>query len=134
MERGERAVARSRARRRQRLEDGRGRGGGAGQEPFALAAVGQHGLEQLAYDPEREVTLEVRAAARQRPHAQPAGAADQLVDQSALADPCGSLDEHEPGQAPLPAQDLLEHGEVALALQQRRLANRRTVDGHLRGP
>ena len=132
VERGERAVARSRARRRQRLEDGRGRGGGAGQEPFALA--GQHGLEQLAHDPEREVALEMRAAARQRPHAQSAGAAVQLVEQPALADPRGSLDDHGPGQAPLPAQDLLERGQLALSLQQRRLANRRTVNGHLHGP
>ena len=130
VERRERAVARSRARRRDSLEDGRGRRGGAGQQPLALAAIGQHGLEQLAYDAEGEVALEVRAAGRQRPNAQRAGARRSARSSSRLLPIPAGPSISTARETPIPAQGRHERGQLALALQQRRVANRRTVGGH----
>ena len=117
VQRGERHVAiggrlrcaEDRGRRRRR----------AGQRALGARPVGDHGLEQLPHDAERELALELRPAARQHQRAVPGGPSPGVGEQRALADPGRTLDQHGAALAAgrgLDERD--ERGHFPLALDQ----------------
>ena len=107
------------------------RGGrGAGQR----RRVGDHALEQLADDAERELALELARARVEHERAVGARAAAELGEQARLADPGRALDQH---RAALPHRRLgeqrVQQRDLAVALDERRGRRDRRHPRRLRG-
>ena len=105
----------------------------AGEELGAQALVGtrERRLQQLADDPEPILAFELAAAGRQHLEAVIGGARAGLAQQARLADPGGSLDQHDPPTAlRRVAQKRRQLIELALALEQQRGSRRSPLDGY----
>ena len=122
-------------------DHGGGEAGGAGEQP---GPAGHERLEQAADHAEREVALEAGGAGREDGHAEGGGALAGGVEQPGLADAGGAL---HPDQAAAlrgrRAQDVGEHGQLVVALEDARTRPRRrarhgrlsvAVIGHRRPP
>ena len=101
------------------VEDRARRGGRAGEPALARLGVGERGLEELADDAERELTLELAAPRAEHTHVVPAGLGAELGEQPALPDARGPLDEREPAD-PLDGvpQGVMKRRDLAVALEK----------------
>jgi hypothetical protein len=75
-------------------------------------------LEELAYEAEREVALELGPSGTQNLYAAPASAFGGRFEETGLADPCRPFDDHHPAPAGARLLELgLELGELGLSLE-----------------
>jgi hypothetical protein len=78
------------------FEDRPRRGSGAFERPCPLRRVDDGGLEQLAHDAERKLSLELTVAGREHAQSGLRRVASRLGDEARLADARGALHEREP--------------------------------------
>ena len=111
-------------------EDRLGRGGRASEQARALlgARADERGLEQLAYDGEGEVTLELAGVGDERGHPERRGDPPGLVEQRRLPHPGRSFDEHDPAFARTGGAHARRHAlQLGCSLQQHQ-SERKSTD------
>jgi hypothetical protein len=117
VQQGERRVAGPLIAFIRQLEDGPSRCGRPGQQRPAALDVDERRLVQLAYDPERKLTLQLAAACHEQLEARFGGPLSYLDQQPRLAYAGGALDERKAGFArEYLANELVDGSDLPFAL------------------